>query len=89
MSETPENRLKRLGMRSWRRGIKEMDLILGPFADSRLASLSDAQLAVYERMLEENDQELYPWVSTGVNAPSQYAELFDLIRLHHGISFKV
>ncbi|SDE13156.1 antitoxin CptB [Paracoccus isoporae] len=60
--ETPENRLKRLRMRSWRRGMKEMDLILGPFADAELAGLTDALLADYEQLLAENDQDLYRWI---------------------------
>lgn len=40
MTETPEIRLRRLKMRSWRRGMKEMDLILGHFADEVLTGLS-------------------------------------------------
>ena len=58
-----EARLKRLSMRSWRRGIKEMDLILGPFSDSELGKLSPAELDLYEILLEENDQDLYPWIT--------------------------
>lgn len=45
MSEAPEARLRRLRMRSWRRGTKEMDLILGGFAESRLGGLDEATLA--------------------------------------------
>lgn len=58
-----EARLKRLRMRSWRRGTKEMDLILGPFSDSELESLSPEELDLYEALLAENDQDLYPWVT--------------------------
>ena len=58
-----EARLKRMRMRSWRRGTKEMDLILGPFADRELTGLSDAELQVYEAVLLENDQDLYPWIT--------------------------
>ncbi|WP_084621170.1 succinate dehydrogenase assembly factor 2 [Paracoccus aminophilus] len=50
-------------MRSWRRGMKEMDLILGPFSDSELRSLTPEDLDLYERLLEENDQDLYPWIT--------------------------
>ncbi|WP_265500297.1 FAD assembly factor SdhE [Paracoccus beibuensis] len=64
--ETPENRLKRLHMRSWRRGMKEMDLILGRFADDCLSELGDAELDLYERMLGENDQDLYLWVTARI-----------------------
>ena len=62
MSETPEARLKRMSMRSWRRGTKEMDLILGPYADAHLAGMAEEKLAIYDRLLEENDQDLLPWV---------------------------
>ena len=49
-------------MRSWRRGTKEMDLVLGPFADANLAGMGEADLALYDRLLEENDQDLLPMV---------------------------
>lgn len=79
MNETAEARLKRMKMRSWRRGMKEMDLILGPFSDTELVSLSEAQLLTYDRMLNENDQEIYTWF-TGLNAaPDQYAPLVGVI----------
>ncbi|KGJ04014.1 antitoxin CptB [Paracoccus halophilus] len=58
-----ETRLKRLRMRSWRRGTKEMDLILGPFSDSELERLTPAELDLYEALLTENDQDLYPWIT--------------------------
>ncbi|MGL4320881.1 MAG: succinate dehydrogenase assembly factor 2, partial [Paracoccaceae bacterium] len=47
MTETPDARLKRLSMRSWRRGTKEMDLILGPFADAHLSRMDAATVARY------------------------------------------
>ncbi len=75
MSELREVRLKRLSMRSWRRGTKEMDLILGPFADARLAALAPDALDLYEALLAENDQDLYPWISGGRAAPAAYAAL--------------
>jgi antitoxin CptB len=62
MAETAEDRLKRLRMRSWRRGTKEMDLILGPFADAHLGGMDPAALEVYEVLLAENDQDLIGWV---------------------------
>jgi len=58
-----EARLKRLKMRSWRRGTKEMDLILGPFSDSEMERLTEAELDLYEALLDENDQDLYPWIT--------------------------
>lgn len=65
--ETPEIRLRRLRMRSWRRGMKEMDLILGGFADGPLKDLSPALLEDYERVMGENDQDLYLWVTARLN----------------------
>jgi len=70
-SESHDTRLKRLRMRSMRRGIKEMDLLLMAYAEHRLAALSDPELDTYEALLEENDQDLYAWVS-GKDAPPAY-----------------
>lgn len=73
--ETAEARLKRMAMRSWRRGTKEMDLVLGPYADAHLAGMAEAQLALYDRLLGENDQDLLPWVLGQHPAPADYATL--------------
>ena len=75
MSETREIRLKRLKIRSWRRGMREMDMLLGPFSDGPLGELSDRELDVYEDLLSENDQEIYRWVSGQDEVPVQYQEL--------------
>ena len=78
--ETPENRLKRLRMRSMRRGIKEMDLILIRYADARLAELPAPELDLYEALLSENDQDLYQWVSDQSPPPQPLAGLVADIR---------
>ena len=74
-----EKRLRRLAMRSWRRGIKEMDLILGQFWNAAGTSLTDAELDLYEDLLVENDQELYAWCSGKTNPPSNFAPLITRI----------
>ncbi len=79
MTETPEARVKRLYMRSIRRGIKEMDVILTKFADAHLRSLDAAELDAYEAMLAENDQDLYQWVSGQKPAPAEHAAMIDRI----------
>jgi antitoxin CptB len=79
MQETAEARLKRMTMRSWRRGTKEMDLVLGPFADAHLAGLSEAELALYDRLLLENDQDLMAWILGQSAPPSDLAALLDRI----------
>ncbi|GFE63638.1 succinate dehydrogenase assembly factor 2 [Litoreibacter roseus] len=75
MGETREIRLKRLRLRSWRRGIKEMDLILGGFANAGLSGLTDAELELYDQMLEENDHDLYQWASGQSATPAAYDDL--------------
>lgn len=69
MAETEEARLKRMRMRSWRRGTKEMDLVFGPWADAHLEGLSTAQLNLFDRLLEENDQDLMAWLLGQAPAP--------------------
>ena len=70
-------------MRSWRRGMKEMDLILGPFSDSELATLGEDELALYEALLDENDQDLYPWITARLGdtrpGPQELLPLLDRI----------
>lgn len=68
-------RLKRLRMRSWRRGTREMDLILGRFADTALAGLGQDELRAYEDLLAENDHDLYAWVSGAAPPPARFAPL--------------
>jgi antitoxin CptB len=62
-SETRQIRLKRLRFRSWHRGTREMDLLLGRFADTQLETLSDRDLDLYESVLNEADQDLYVWIT--------------------------
>jgi antitoxin CptB len=79
MSEHPEHRIKRLIMRSMRRGIKEMDIILERFARQNLAQMDDAGLMAYDEMLSENDHDLYQWVTGQAPAPAPYAALVETI----------
>ena len=82
MSETREHRLKRLAMRSMRRGIKEMDLILSAFAGAHLDAMDAAGLTRYDALLDENDHDLYQWVTGQVAAPADYAVLIGDIQTH-------
>ena len=78
-AETTEARLKRMRMRSWRRGIKEMDIVLGPFADARLAGMTVADLDAYDLLLEENDQDLLAWMTGTAAVPERHAGLLAVI----------
>lgn len=75
MTELREHRLKRLSMRSMRRGIKEMDIILSRYAEERLDGFDDAMLDRYDALLAENDQDLYQWVSGQKPAPDSLRDM--------------
>ena len=57
-----EARLKRLKFRAWRRGFREADLILGPFADRHAQNLSLDEVAAFERLLDLPDHDVYGWI---------------------------
>lgn len=75
MTETRETMIKRMRMRSMRRGIKEMDLILADFASRTLDDMDDAGLAQYDALLAENDHDLYAWVGGNAEVPDAYKGL--------------
>jgi len=56
------NLRKRLIFRSWHRGTREMDLIMGRFAEHAVPAMTEADLATYARLLEENDPDIYDWL---------------------------
>jgi antitoxin CptB len=72
-------RRKRLLFRSWHRGTREADLILGRFAESHLAGFDGAQLDRYEALLECDDADLFDWVSGRAAPPAAHDD--DVMRL--------
>lgn len=84
-SEGLDERRRRLLFRCWHRGIREMDLVLGRFADANLASLSDGDLDELERWLDVPDQQMFTWVNGMESAPADYdTKLFRRLRAFHG-----
>ena len=75
MTETRETMIKRLRMRSMRRGIKEMDLILQAFADAHLDQFSEEELVLYDQLLSENDHDIYGWIGGMFPTPGPYLDL--------------
>jgi len=74
-------RLKRLRHRAWRRGFREADLILGPFADTHARTLTPVQLDTFEALLEEPDPDIYAWIVGAAVAPPQFdTDVLALIR---------
>lgn len=81
-TESHENRLKRMKMRAWRRGIREMDLILGPYADTHIADFDAPDLDLFDLLLEEYDHDLMGWITGALPAPAKYSALIKLLSRH-------
>ena len=76
-----DDRRKRLLFRCWHRGMREMDLILGRFADAEIGSLTDAELVDLESLIEVPDPDLYAALSGGARWPPNTGRaLFDRIK---------
>lgn len=69
MSEELENLRKKLIFRSWHRGTREMDLMMGKFADATLPNYGAAQLQAYEELMHENDPDIYNWITLQETLP--------------------
>jgi antitoxin CptB len=65
------DRLNKIRFRAWRRGFREADLILGPFADRHLPTMDGPELEAFEALLAENDHDLFGWIS-GKPAPAEF-----------------
>jgi antitoxin CptB len=66
-----ERRLNKLRFRAWRRGFREADLILGPFADAHVQTMTEEELSAFEKLLEENDHDLYAWLTGKAEPPAE------------------
>ncbi|MCC6202828.1 MAG: succinate dehydrogenase assembly factor 2 [Gammaproteobacteria bacterium] len=70
-SEGLDVRRRRLLFRAWHRGLREVDLILGRFADANIADLSETELSEFERLMQVPDGELLAWL-TGAQVPPPF-----------------
>ena len=73
-------RRRRVRFRAWHRGTKEMDLVLGPYADAHVGALDTAGLDRLEALMEEADTDLLKWVM-GQETPPATTDLELLARL--------
>lgn len=71
-SEGLDPRRRRLLFRCWHRGTKEMDLLLGSFADACIADLSEDQIDDLEHVMGAADTDLFSWMSGGRPVPAEY-----------------
>ncbi len=65
-------RRRRALVRSWRRGMREMDLVLGGFADAEIDRLSDQEMTQFEAILNVPDTNLFKWVTGELPVPPDY-----------------
>ena len=65
-------RRRRTLFRAWHRGIREMDLIMGRFADAEIGTLSEADLDEFERLIEVPDRDLFRWITGEDETPENY-----------------
>jgi antitoxin CptB len=83
-SEGLDVRRRRLLVRAWRRGMREMDLVLGPFADAKLAGLTEDELTEFEKVLDIPDQKMFAWLNGSETTPPEVdTALFRKIREFH------
>ena len=78
-----DTRLKRLQFRAWHRGTREMDMLLGRFVDTKLDGLNEAELEMFEVILEIPDQDLYKILVDNAPVPAAVVGplMDDLIKL--------
>jgi antitoxin CptB len=76
-----DDRRKRLLFRCWHRGTREMDLVLGRFADAEISNLTDDELGQFEHLIEVPDPDLYAALTGDRRLPPEHATaLFERIR---------
>src|ERR1700710_3180649 len=81
-----DDRRKRLLLRCWHRGTREMDLILGRFADAEIAGLADAELTQLEHLIELPDPDLYAAITGDRPLAAEYASaLYDRIQAFRAV----
>lgn len=85
MDVNAEIRRKRLKYQASHRGIKEVDLVLGPFADTHLAQMDEQALDEFEALLNVPDQDIFDWLCERCTPPDGYRtrvydQVFDFSR---------
>lgn len=80
-----DDRRKRLLFRCWHRGTREMDLILGRFADAEIATLADGELVELERLMEVPDPDLYAALIGDTPPPRDAGALFNRIKAFRAV----
>jgi antitoxin CptB len=67
-----EIRLNRIRFRAWRRGFREADLILGPFAEAHARTMTDEELDRFESLMDQADHDIFGWIMGGLAPPPEF-----------------
>ena len=87
MTDEHDTRRRRAKFRANHRGTKEMDWVLGRYADSRINDMSEPELTTFEELLSIADPEINQWIlDPGTYPQGQFFELLERIRSFHNIS---
>ena len=79
-----DTRRRRILFRAWHRGTREMDLLMGRFADSELKGLPDAELDDLELLMEAPDRDVFSWLTGELETPGNYdTAVFRRLRAFH------
>ena len=68
-----DDRIRRMKFRAWHRGTREADYMIGCFFDSHHAAWSEAELDLFERLIEEEDVDILGWALGTLSVPPEYA----------------
>jgi antitoxin CptB len=63
---------RKLRFRAWRRGFRELDLVMGNFADAEIEAFTDTELAEFERLLSAPDWEVWAWLTGQSSVPDNW-----------------
>ncbi len=65
-------RRRKILFRAWHRGTREMDLIMGSFADAMIGEISEQEADDFELLIEVPDRDLFRWISNAGLVPENY-----------------
>jgi antitoxin CptB len=83
-SDGLDPRRRRMLFRSWHRGTREADLIMGRFADAHLANFTDAELDQFEHLLDALETDLLSWMTGLADVPANHdTPMFRRVREFH------
>lgn len=72
-------KIKELLYRSWYRGCKETDILLGEYVRQNHEEFSDSEISLLEELMQESDTDIYNWISGTSQIPSKYLNLIENI----------